>query len=110
MKNPVEKWPGINPEAFDIARSLEPDLKRLLGVARPKLQAYVDQRTNALPILVRYSIRHGWWPVARLIVPTMLQLIIELAMVRRGFFALEEASPCVRAALSGDGADAWERP
>jgi hypothetical protein len=110
MKTSVEKWPGINPEAFDIARTLEPDVKRLLGVARPKLQAYIDQHTTMLPIMVRYSIRHGWWAVARIVVPVMLQLIIELALVRREFFPAEEASPCVQAALSGDGATEWEKP
>lgn len=105
----VERWPGINPVAYDHARTVDPDLRRLMVVAKPKLEYFIMSHTRSLPLFVRCKVRAAWWLTLKLLIPELSQLIIEFLMVRKGIIKAEDASECVRSIMSGAGVTDWEK-
>jgi hypothetical protein len=99
----------MNEEAWDMARTVEPDLRRLLCVARPRIAAEIERGVKDYPCWQRPLIRLAWWPVVRIVTPIYLRLHVEFFMQRLGKIPLESCSEWLQRAQAGECAGEWDR-
>lgn len=105
----LPKLPGVNPQTFSYARTLEPDLRRAIGSARGLLESHVRSQIRSFPRHVRWFVPLLWWPITKLVAPMIMELTIEMIDYRRGVRPKEECCECVQDMADGKGIDAWHQ-
>lgn len=106
-KGPTDLY--MNEEAWDVARTVEPDMKRLLCVGKERIRKQVEDGLKDYPAWQRPLIRLTWWPVVRIVTPMYLRMHVELFMQRLGYIPLESCSEWVQRAQAGECAGDWEK-
>jgi hypothetical protein len=103
------KFDGINPQAYDASVAVEPDFKAMIGAAREPLRQVLMANIRSIPFPQRMVAKILWWPILKIVLPLILQLIIEMFMQRKGMVAEQECSKPLQAALTGKGIQEWDR-